>query len=370
MGGAVVSVIMPARNAERYIAEAIASVVAQSFGDWELIAIDDGSSDRTWQILQGQSDARIVSVRTAPSGVSAARNTGLGVSSGEFVAFLDADDVFLPNGLAEMVGHLERQADAGCLVSDGYYSDECLRPIMRISRHRPRQRDGEILEALILSPSLIGCSAVTLTRRSLLRRYGIGFDTSLGIGEDWDFFIQVARNARFAYVDALTCKYRIHDENTSKVSSSERYRKELARGRLKLLAADWFGDLLEETRGKFHYDLLTRILAGDPSSQRAVVDGEAFAGLSGVWRARLLRSVAADCITRSSDLELAMSCLLGALALRPGDARCRGMRALLRAHPPTCRAVVSAWQGLHRRSSAIKNTVRGGPVASPLERSR
>lgn len=102
-----VSIIMPAFNVSAYLEEAIGSVFAQSYQNWELIVVDDGSTDQTAEILAGLHDPRVVVMCQANAGVSAARNVALNVATGEFVTFMDADDRLPPEALLHRVSYLE-----------------------------------------------------------------------------------------------------------------------------------------------------------------------------------------------------------------------------------------------------------------------
>lgn len=107
-----VSIIMPCYNAEEHLAISVGSLFAQSFTDWELIAIDDGSRDGTLLWLQSQHDPRIKVITQSNQGVSAARNRGLGIVTGNYVAFLDADDTWAPTFLEKMIAALEHAPHA------------------------------------------------------------------------------------------------------------------------------------------------------------------------------------------------------------------------------------------------------------------
>ena len=96
----LVSVMMPAYNAENYIEAAVKSVLAQSYDHWELIVVDDGSTDGTASVVAEFDDPRIKLFKQSNGGESAARNTAIRQMQGEFVAFLDADDMYLPDHLA------------------------------------------------------------------------------------------------------------------------------------------------------------------------------------------------------------------------------------------------------------------------------
>lgn len=113
----LISVIMPAYNAERHVAEAIASVKAQHWTNWELIVVDDGSTDRTAEIANARPDPRIRLLRQENRGVSAARNAALDQAQGDCIAFLDADDLMPPESLEARVRLLMQ--DDGLFFADG-----------------------------------------------------------------------------------------------------------------------------------------------------------------------------------------------------------------------------------------------------------
>ena len=116
-----VSVIMPAYNYAQFIGAAIESVLGQSWQDWELIIVDDGSTDATPAVIAGFHDPRIRALRRQNGGEAAARNSGLDLARGEYISFLDADDLYLPNALADRVAFLETHPEYGVVVCDGYF---------------------------------------------------------------------------------------------------------------------------------------------------------------------------------------------------------------------------------------------------------
>ena len=121
-----VSVIMPAYNSEVYIRESIDSVLAQSFTDFELIVVDDGSTDTTAAIVKSYADSRIRLIRQANQGVSVARNTGLEAAQGQFITFLDSDDLYYPDFLKTLY-HLvqSNQTDMSFSnYSESYYAED------------------------------------------------------------------------------------------------------------------------------------------------------------------------------------------------------------------------------------------------------
>ena len=118
-----VSVIIPTYNCDRYIDQAIASVLEQTYTDYELIIVDDGSTDDTAQVIKSYGD-RINYIYQANQGVAQARNRGLAAAQGQYIAFLDQDDVFLPNKLGEQVSCFELHSDAG-IIHSGWQRVNC-----------------------------------------------------------------------------------------------------------------------------------------------------------------------------------------------------------------------------------------------------
>jgi glycosyltransferase involved in cell wall biosynthesis len=118
-----VSVVLPVYNAEAFVADAIGSVLAQTFTDFELILVDDGGTDRSMEICEAFTDPRIRIVRQTHRGLAGARNTGFLVADGMYVAFLDAEDMWAPNKLALHVAHLETSEDLGASTSGAMLID-------------------------------------------------------------------------------------------------------------------------------------------------------------------------------------------------------------------------------------------------------
>jgi len=184
-----VSIIIPTHNNRKaFLLEAIDSVLAQTYEDYELIVVDDGSADETGEALE-QYGERLHYLYQANQGVSAARNNGLAHAQGEFVAFLDSDDLWLPKKLAIQVAFMDQHPQAQICYTDELW-------IRRGVRVNPKKRhakySGEIyphcLPLCIISPSS------ALMRRGLFAQVGT-FDSGLPVCEDYDLWLRVA--ARF-----------------------------------------------------------------------------------------------------------------------------------------------------------------------------
>jgi len=201
-------VIIPTRNRAAMLQEAIESVRAQTYRAWELIVIDDGSTDQTPQIVEtlARDEARIRLIRQAQHGVSAARNAGIRAARGRYVAFLDDDDLFLPEKLTVQIACLERQPSLGFVYSQTEWVN---RQGESLGRH-PTTPVGDLrglLEECAIPLQTVVC------RRERLEQVG-GFDESLSIGEDYDLWLRVARIASFQFIPGPLVRYRVHGANT------------------------------------------------------------------------------------------------------------------------------------------------------------
>jgi glycosyltransferase involved in cell wall biosynthesis len=193
---AVVSVVIPAHNAAWCVAKAIDSVLAQDFRDFELIVVDDGSTDETAVVLSGYGDAIRV-VRQANGGMSNARNAGIRAARGEFIAFLDADDWWLPGKLGNQVGLMRNNAAIGFTSTAARVEDQ----------------EGKLLNTWPCSPcetsflvhlfqgnaGIAGGSSALMVRRALLEKTG-GYDETLGGVEDADLWIRLAAITEYACI--------------------------------------------------------------------------------------------------------------------------------------------------------------------------
>lgn len=192
---ATVSIIIPAFNYGRFIARTIESVQAQTLTDWECLVVDDGSTDDTGEVvaLIAANDPRVKYLRQPNAGLGATRNAGLRATSGEFVQFLDADDLFGPRKLERQAEILRSHPEVDLVYGDARYFREATPDSPRVEWDRPLSTvsgAGEPLLSALLVDNIMVVQA-SLTRRPLLERVG-GFDPSLPRLEDWDCWIRCA----------------------------------------------------------------------------------------------------------------------------------------------------------------------------------
>jgi glycosyltransferase involved in cell wall biosynthesis len=197
-----ISVITPAYNAAGTLAEAVDSVVAQTLVDWEMIVVDDGSTDATAEVAARFSDGRIRVMRQERKGVSAARNTGVAQSRGGVLAFLDADDRFAPTKLAVQASLLERRPEVGAVYCAHRRVDARGLPW---TMQAPPSEVGfaELYASFPFNPS------AQMVRREWHERIG-GFQTGLELHEDRDYWLrQCAAGCRFVRAPGVLLDYRL-----------------------------------------------------------------------------------------------------------------------------------------------------------------
>lgn len=209
----LVSVAIAAYNAERFIGATLASVLAQSYRNIEVIVLDDGSTDRTGEIVLGHAarDARVKLFRQANAGPSAARNAALERARGEYVALIDADDLWHPDKLRKQVAVLRRGGpEVGLVYCWSVYIDEAGTPT---GNYAANCEVGDVYLKLLLY-NFIGCGSTPLIRRSCIERCGTFRDEYTGL-EDKELLMRIAEHYRFAVVPEFLVGYRIMGGTTS-----------------------------------------------------------------------------------------------------------------------------------------------------------
>jgi glycosyltransferase involved in cell wall biosynthesis len=204
----LVSVVIPCYNSARYLRESIESALAQSYPRIEIIVVDDGSTDETTRI------ARSYGVRyiyQANRGISAARNTGILHSRGEYVLFLDHDDRLLPRAVETGVRLLEEHRECALAVGEHRYIGADGKAIGYSNKHAA----GGDHYLMLLEHNFIETPCSALHRRSDLALTG-GFDETLHGAEDHEFYLRTARQSTWVAHDAAVAEYRIHDSSASR----------------------------------------------------------------------------------------------------------------------------------------------------------
>jgi glycosyltransferase involved in cell wall biosynthesis len=208
-----VSVIMPAYNVAPYIGEAIASVCAQTVTDFEVLVVDDGSTDETYRIAAewAARDPRIRVLRKENGGISTARNHGLGHATGEFMALLDSDDTWEPDFLASQLAILAARPEVDLVTGSARYLGSRLDG--QLVRPSPDTRPEPDLAQILSDANAV--FIMTVFRRRVYDTIG-GFDEALRTNEDYDYWLRAAlAGFRFARNDRPLGRYRRRDDSLS-----------------------------------------------------------------------------------------------------------------------------------------------------------
>ena len=216
----LVSVIMPAYNARRYIGEAIRSVLEQDYPRLELIVVDDGSTDQTAHEARAFGE-RVRVLEKTNGGAAAARNHGMLVAQGELISFLDADDIWLPGKLSAQVGFLMKHPEVGMVTSnflvwcpepDGGFGPPPTPTVDPGADDIVRQHSGWIYGELLCD--CVVCTITVLIRRSVVDSVGF-FNEQLRTGEDYEYWLRVSRHAQITKLNQDFACYRIHPQSTT-----------------------------------------------------------------------------------------------------------------------------------------------------------
>jgi glycosyltransferase involved in cell wall biosynthesis len=207
-----ISVIIPAYNAMEYLPETLETVLRQTFNDFEVIIVNDGSSDGVEQWIAQVTDSRVQLISQKNQGLAGARNTGIAHSQGEYLAFLDADDLWQPTKLEKQVRCLESNRQAGLVYTWTVLVDQNGIPTGRMFANRT---EGNVWKKLT-ECNIVGCGSVPMVRRCCFETAGV-FDCNLGsYVEDWDMWFRIASDYSFVVVAEPLVYYRQLPNSASK----------------------------------------------------------------------------------------------------------------------------------------------------------
>jgi len=217
--GPVVTVVMPAYNAERYIDAAVRSVLEQTLTDWELIIVDDGSTDGTGALIDRFDDPRIIALHKTNGGIGSARNKALEVARGTFLCFLDADDVMPPRSLEARVAEFHRDPGLGMVDGRVRVMDATLENELRVFMP---QRTDDVFHELVTFSGRCFMGPSWMLRRDLdpvLR-----FEEGVTHAEDLFFFLCFCKGRRYGFTteDILLYRRTGHSSMTTNLEGMER----------------------------------------------------------------------------------------------------------------------------------------------------
>lgn len=223
------SVIIPCYNGAKYLGACLDTVLAQSVEDMEVIVIDDGSADDSFALAKryAQKDSRVLALHQQNAGVSAARNLGLSRASGEWVTFVDSDDLLTPDAFSVMLGAADESVDLVVCAHETF--DESGNRSVFYPQTRWMDKRGEAQKKaaalrLIEGDSVLNIMCNKLHRRALLSREGIVLCNGLKIAEDALFNLEaVLCGQRIAYVNRVTYRYRMHGASATNTRVTSEY---------------------------------------------------------------------------------------------------------------------------------------------------
>lgn len=213
---AEVTIIIPTFNSARFICQTLDSVLAQTFSDFEVLVVDDGSADDTVESLP-RSDSRVRVIQQRNGGVAAARNTGIRNAHGRYVAFLDHDDLWHPQKLAAQLECFRRNPEVGLVYGEFENWNEefeAIFPDQTIDPDDIAAKDsGWIYHRLLLTNWVLFSTAIF--KAEVIQAVGC-FDESLPPADDWDYAIRTSRLYPFCKLRQVVTLYRVHPGQTSR----------------------------------------------------------------------------------------------------------------------------------------------------------
>lgn len=244
----LVSIVLPVKNGAQYIGNAIDSLLAQTFSDFELIVIDDGSTDLTSQIVKGYTDSRVSLVAQENQGVAKAANRGFALAKGKYITRHDHDDISLPTRLEKQIQFLESHAECGMVGSWAkiWVGND---PTERVHRHPTRP--SEIAFALLFNAPFVNASC--LFRREVLEWSG-GYteDEQRMPPEDYEFFSRISSKFELANIPEYLMIYReVPNSESSVIRSDQLLKKEQYISHLALFSAENLTRTIEDLGSSF-----------------------------------------------------------------------------------------------------------------------
>lgn len=265
IANSLVSVVIAAYNAEAFISDTLKSILTQTYRNFEVIVVDDGSRDRTAEIVRSfaEIDDRIQLIQQSNSGVAASRNLAIQRSSGEYIAPIDADDIWYSERLEKHVRCLESSDESvGLVYSWSMYLNES----GGIKGYSPFGQlgavEGNVL-AILVFYNFLDNASTAMFRRSCIDQVG-NYNTELTTCEDWDLYLRIAEQYRFAIVPEYLIGYRQYSSSMSTKCTTMAHFYELIMSRIYLRHPELPRFARRWANTAFYNNLLSKsYLAGD-----------------------------------------------------------------------------------------------------------
>ena len=217
----LISVIMPVHNGEKYLAEAIKSILAQTLKDFEFIIIDDCSTDHTAEIIKSFKDPRIIVIKNDhQSGVATSLNKGINAAKGKYVARMDADDISLSKRFETQVAYMEKHPTVG--VCGTWVKTFNTNDTKKRQLWKKPVTDGEIKMLMFFTSSLI--HPTVMFRRETLNTYNLRYDETYQSAQDYELWSQAIDCVEFANIPKVLLLYRIHANSITGTKSAAQQR--------------------------------------------------------------------------------------------------------------------------------------------------
>jgi len=205
-----VSVIIPVYNQTEYLTEALKSVFAQTYSDLEIIVVDDGSTEPVAPVIV-RMEKQVRCIRVENGGVARARNIGIENASGEYIALLDADDLWFPRKIEIQMKTIEANKDVDLVYTGAEYIDREGRYMGKMGQKVQRATQNPFRDLLVVG-NIVGTPSSVLAKKECFQKLG-GFDVSLSVSADWDMWIRFSRHYHFIYIEEPLVSYRVHGDN-------------------------------------------------------------------------------------------------------------------------------------------------------------
>ena len=260
-----ISVVMPAYNAEKTIRQTIESVLNQTYHEFELIVINDGSTDSTLEVVASVEDKRIEVFSYPNSGLSAARNRGIAHACGEFIAFMDADDLWKANKLEAQLEALQANPEAALAYCWTDWIDTFGQPL---NKGVYAKAEGDVFQRLLLN-NFIANGSNPLVRKEAFEKVGL-FAEELDCAEDWEMWLRLAQHYHFVVVrEALVLHRRSHSSLSANLLALEATSRQVIE-RAYQRAPESLQHLKTQTLARLYKNLTVRTVAILPESEKYV----------------------------------------------------------------------------------------------------